>query len=209
MIWIARFLNPLMNSNCYVIHQEQHKECVVIDPAAEKCENILPYLEANNIVPKFVLLTHEHVDHTWGCNYLREEFGAKVLCSRNCAKYMNVNSRSYFQLYYDQCDYEYQIAEPDQFVEEGFRISLCGVEFVFFETSGHSAGSVCIEIKGENTIIGGDVLMKTKPYISKPTGNKQLFEESIMRMKALFPPTAMVYPGHGEPFELANVNMDF
>lgn len=198
-----------MNSNCYVIHHEQNPECIVIDPAAEKCENIVPYFEKNGLVPAWVILTHEHVDHTWGCNYLRERYGAKLLCSENCAKYMNVNSRSYFQLYYDQCDYEYLIAEPERFVGEGSACSLSGVDFSFYETPGHSLGSVCIEIRGANAVIGGDVLMETRPYISKPTGNKIQFEESIMKMKAMFLPTTSVYPGHGSIFELSNVNMDF
>lgn len=196
-----------MHSNCYVVYSNEHQQCVIIDPAARQCENIMPFLIEKHLIPSYIIATHEHVDHTWGCNYLRDTFQAKLVCSSDCFRYMNVNSRSYFQLYYDDCEYDYQIEAPD-FYTDDLKEGLCinDIQLRFHTTPGHSIGSICIEIVDNNVIISGDTLMQTKPYIAKPTGNKHQFAASISFIKQTFRPNTIVYPGHGDSFELHQVN---
>lgn len=207
MIHVACFQNALMQSNCYVIYSDSYPKCIVIDPASQHCENIMPLLKAKQIVPAFVITSHEHVDHTWGCNYLRETFRSKLVCSKDCFKYMNVNSRSYFQLYYDDCEYDYTISKPDLFTDDLTNgLLLNDIRLKFLRTPGHSLGSICISIDGIDAIFGGDTLLQTKPYIAKPTGNKQQFANSLTFIKQQFNSNTLVYPGHGECFVLHDVN---
>ena len=84
MIIIERFVNELMTSNCYIVVDEASKHCICIDPASEKSLHEIDYIEGNGFKLDYIFLTHEHTDHTWGCNSLVEKYGARVICSNVC-----------------------------------------------------------------------------------------------------------------------------
>ena len=85
MIHVERFINELMTSNCYLVVDEESEHCVCIDPASEKSEREIAYIKNNGILLDYIILTHEHTDHTWGVNALLERFpSAKVICSERC-----------------------------------------------------------------------------------------------------------------------------
>ena len=52
-----------LDTNCYVVTDENTLECAVIDPGAES-NTILDYLEDNHLKCVAVMLTHAHFDHT-------------------------------------------------------------------------------------------------------------------------------------------------
>ena len=69
---IERFINELMSSNCYLVVDEDSRHCLCIDSASEKSLHEIEYIEENRLTLDYILLTHEHVDHTWGANALKE-----------------------------------------------------------------------------------------------------------------------------------------
>ena len=103
-----------MNSNCYVVYDEDSKRCLVIDPASEKSLNEIQLIEELDLHLDYIILTHEHTDHNWGVNALREHFhDAKLVCSGQCNKNVKKTNRAYFLFYYDDPDYRYEIASAD------------------------------------------------------------------------------------------------
>ena len=114
MLKIERFVNELMTSNCYVVHDEDTKRCLVIDPGSEKSLREIEFIEKNNLTLDYIIITHEHTDHNWGLNALREHFkDSKLLCSEECSKHVKKANRAYFLLYYDDPNYRYEIAPAD------------------------------------------------------------------------------------------------
>ena len=47
MLHVERFVNQLMSSNCYIVVDEESMRCLCIDPASEKSEREIDYLEGN------------------------------------------------------------------------------------------------------------------------------------------------------------------
>ena len=199
MIKVERFVNQLMTSNCYLVVDEDSKHCLCIDPASEKSEQEIAYIEGNELKLDYIILTHEHTDHTWGVNALLAHYPmAKVICSSLCRDALSKEAKAYFQLYYDDPNYSYNVARVDSTTENlGWQMEWTSHKVVFIPTPGHSPGSVCIAIG--NILFGGDTLMPFKPFIKKRNGGSmEQFQESVRKMVDSYPEETLVYPGHGE-----------
>lgn len=191
-----------MTSNCYLVADEESNHCLCIDPASEKSEREIEYIEQKGLTLDYIVLTHEHTDHTWGVNALVERFPeAKVVCSELCKRNLAKEFQAYFLFYYDNPDYHYTVCQVDHTVEElKGKIDWGKQNLLFVPTPGHSMGSVSIYLNG--MLFTGDAIMQTKPYINKRNGSKELFYESAKKVMETFNPETTIYPGHGEPFLL-------
>ena len=75
-----------LETNCYVVTNEDTLACVVIDPGDDS-NYILNYLEDNHLNCEAIFLTHGHYDHVGAVEALMEETGAPVyLCARDDAR---------------------------------------------------------------------------------------------------------------------------
>lgn len=199
MIRVERFVNQLMTSNCFVVIDDEVKRCICIDPASEKSEREIDLIEEKGFTLDYILLTHEHTDHTWGVNALLDKYpSAKVICSKLCKEALPLEAKTYFLLYYDDPNYSYSVKRVDFTTEDlNGHLVWCRHDIKFIATPGHSPGSICIAI--DNIVFGGDTLMPFKPFIKKRNGGSvELFHESVKKMAAAFPDNTIIYPGHGE-----------
>ena len=121
-----------------------------------------------------------------------------MVCSELCKAALPREAKTYFQFYYDDPNYSYNVKRVDYTTEElKWRIEWVGHDIKFISTPGHSPGSVCIAI--DDMVFGGDTLMPFKPFIKKRNGGSvEQFLESIKKMIKLYPEDTIVYPGHGD-----------
>lgn len=198
MLKVERFINELMTSNCYVVYDEDTKRCLVIDPASEMSLREIQFIEDNGFVLDYIVLTHEHTDHTWGVNALKDHYpDAKILCSEACDRFAPKASRAYFLLYYDDPNYRYVIYPADVLIDDSETpLEWDGHEISFVMTPGHSYGSMCIVI--DDMLFTGDTVMPFKPYFNGRDSNEDDWKESIKLIESKFCADTMVYPGHGE-----------
>lgn len=206
MLKIERFVNQLMSSNCYLVVDEESRHCFCIDPASEKSEREIAYIEQNVLTLDYIILTHEHTDHTWGVNALKDRYSqAKVICSEICKQNLAKEFQAYFLLYYDNPDYHYTVCKVDVTTEEmNDRLLWQGHEIRFVPTPGHSFGSICIDL--EWRLFTGDAIMPSKPYINKRNGSKELFYESKTMIHNTYSGDTEVYPGQGDVFILKDTH---
>lgn len=195
-----------MNSNCYLVVDEESGRCLCIDPASENSECEIAYIEQNGLTLDYIILTHEHTDHTWGVNALTERFlNVKVVCSEVCKQNLTKEFQAYFLLYYDNPDYHYTVCRVDETTESlNDKMLWHGHGIKFVSVPGHSMGSICVDIEGR--LFTGDAIMLSKPFINKRNGSKVLFFESVKKIKNVYPDETVIYPGHGEIFKLKNIN---
>lgn len=208
MLKIKRFVNELMTSNCYVVYDEDTKRCLVIDPGSEKSLREIEFIEKNKLTLDYIIITHEHTDHNWGVNSLREHFKkCKLLCSEECNKHMKKANKAYFLLYYDALNYNYEVTPADKFVRDGECIEWLGHQITFVLTPGHSYGSVCIDIDG--SLFTGDTIMPYKPYFNGRDSNEDDWIRTIDKINKLYTFNTIIYPGHGETLNLDNWNKKY
>lgn len=201
MLKVVRHINELMSSNCYIVYDERFDDCIVIDPASEKCLQEISLFQKERVKPAYVILTHEHTDHTWGVNTLIEKYEPLVICSRVCAKNLARESCAYFSLYYDNPNYSYNVKKVDIYTENLSRgLIWHDFKIEFISVPGHSMGSICILLN--HYLFTGDTWMPFSPYISKRNGSKSLYRENFQKLKDRFFNTdVLIMPGHGDMFQ--------
>lgn len=208
MIRVQRFINQLLSSNCFIIFNDETKRAVVIDPGSEKSENEIKFIEFNNLKLDYIMLTHEHADHTWGVNSLLNRYpDAKVICSSLCRDNLPQEVRYFFQLYFDNVNYVYNLKHVDYTTEElNWNIDWSGIPISFISVPGHTLGSICISVG--NNLFSGDTLIRFKPLIRKRNGGSfEMLHKSIQRIIDVYPKHTQVYPGHGEAFRLDSYDL--
>lgn len=200
MLQIRRHINDLMTSNSYVLSDPKSRCCMIVDPGSEKSEEIIRYISENDFIPEYIILTHEHSDHTWGVNALLDKYpNIKVIASQACKDALPRAVQAYFRYYYSDPTYVYHVRRVDVTVEElNNQLQWHDYTIRFIATPGHSYGSICFII--DNNFFSGDTVMQTKPYINKRDGNVELYKKSIALLKQTIPDTMNVYPGHGDQF---------
>lgn len=179
--------------------------CLCIDPASEKSEHEIAYIERNGLTLDYIIMTHEHTDHTWGVNMLKERYPkVKVICSEICKQNLAKEFQAYFLLYYDNPDYYYSVCKVDETTDElGGSLFWNGYKLVFIPVPGHSLGSICVELAGQ--LFTGDTIMQSKPYFNKRNGSKELLFQSIKSIVEFYSENTLVFPGHGESFLLKDI----
>ena len=173
-------------TNCYILHQEGNRDCVVIDPGYEP-EIILSYLSEKGLTLQAILLTHGHFDHVGAVRELAAQ--------TDCRVYINPKDLSMPPML---------TAGPLYYTNtygEGDRLDIAGLSFRVLETPGHTPGSVCLIT--ENNIFSGDTLFRGScGRTDLPGGDYRAMKESLKRLAALRE-DYNVYPGHGSNTTLA------
>lgn len=202
MIKIQRFINQLLSSNCFVVYDDETMRAVVIDPGSEKSKNEISFIEDNHLNVDFIILTHEHTDHNWGVNSLKEKYpDTKLVCSEVCDKLVKKSNRIFFSFYYDNPDYVYIIEDADIVIKSDSDIlAWNGRNIHFVMTPGHSKASMCIDIDG--MLFTGDTIMPYPRYLNKKDGNEEDWKESVDLILKKYSSDTIIYPGHGDMLTL-------
>ena len=163
-------------SNCYVLGAEDRHDAIIIDPGSMD-EQLLGYIEDNNLSLKAVLLTHDHIGHVHGLKTLQRIYQVEIFAvNRNI-----LDSKT----------------TP---VKDGDRINIGPFVIEVISIPGHSADSVVYRI--ENLLFTGDVL--TSGMVGSTVsayGAATQINKLRSRLLSL-PGDYTVLPGHGPPSTL-------
>ena len=176
-------------ANCYVITDETSKSAIVIDPG-------VPSDELNDVLLgfdlKYILLTHGHFDHIFGCKSLKEIYPEAEICIHSEDEIcLNDNVKNLAG------DYEITPGvTADKVLKDGDIIDFADTSVFVLSTPGHSPGSVCFVDKKNKLIFSGDTLFCLTVGRTDFVGGS--FDDMMASIKKLseFDDDYAVYPGH-------------
>lgn len=188
---IERFVTGIMSTNCYLVVQEDTKQAVIIDPAA--CpKQMVDAIKEQGLTVEGILLTHGHFDHIMGIDGFLEEFQVPVYVQEAEEETMN-NPMFNLSANYTK-GYAFSKA---QYVRDGQRLSLAGMEFQVIHTPGHTPGGCCYYVEAEKVLFSGDTLFQCSiGRTDFPNGSTSDLVRSVRDKLFALPDETKVYPGH-------------
>ena len=185
-----------LSTNCYIVSPDDGDEAVIIDPGAG-AKRILAALGDRKIAA--VLLTHGHFDHTGA---LRAFAQAPIYMHPADEIMLSDSAWSAGDMVRD--------AAPrppvTNFVMEGAKLCLAGLEIGVMHVPGHTKGSVAYCI-GDSLFTGDTMFRRGYGRCDFPGGSEAEERRSLRRLLRLEKNYA-VYPGHGEATTL-NAEREF
>lgn len=191
---IEKLVVGQLQSNCYLVWNENSREAIIIDPADDG-DYIIQKIQDFQLKPKFIIATHGHFDHILAATELKLAFKIPFLINKKdlfLLKRMQSSTRYWFRV---------ELVDPppevDKFFKEGDQIEFGQEKLKVIETPGHSPGGVSLYNRGEKVLFSGDTLFKQGigRYDFSYASKEDLFK-SIKKLLKL-PEETVVYPGHG------------
>ena len=171
-----------LETNCYVVVNEETLACVVIDPGDES-NAIMDYIESNRLRCEAIMLTHGHFDHVGAVNEILEQTG--------CALYINPRDEGYEV---GKSGMKFKMPEGGKYYDDGDIIVEAGLEFKVLATPGHTPGSVCL-ICGD-ALFTGDTLFRGSCGRTDLPGGSMREEMRSLKKICQLEGDFEVYPGH-------------
>ena len=177
-----------LETNCYVVTDENSLRCAVIDPGDES-NTILDYLEEHRLKCEVILLTHSHFDHVGAVDAVAEETGAAVCMNRRDDTGGEDLHRPY------------SLPENGRYIDEGDVVEVGALRFEVLATPGHTPGGLCFRC-GEALFTGDTLFRGSCGRTDLPGGD---MDEELRSLKKLceLPGDYEVYPGHMDPSSLS------
>ncbi len=172
-IQIERLELGPFGTDAYIVICQETRDSVLIDAPAE-ANTIMDRLKSTN--PKYILLTHNHMDHIGALAELWT--GLKVPLAAHALDARNLPS------------------PPEILLSDGDTVSFGNLKFEVLHTPGHTPGGLCF--KAGCYLISGDTIFPGGPGKTwSPADFKQTIE-SITGKIFVLPDDTQIYPGHGD-----------
>jgi len=160
-------------TNAYVLTCLSSHVSVVVDAPAE-AKKISDELTGTN--PKYILITHNHMDHTGALEDLKSTLNVPVAAHADDAAKLPVR--------------------PDLLLKDGDLISFGDIQLTVLHTPGHTPGSLAF-LTG-NYLIAGDTIFPDGPGKTwSPADFKRIVESLTLKIFVL-PGETQIFPGHGD-----------
>ncbi len=179
-----------LDANCYLFYDDAGRDCLVIDPGAE-AERIMELIEERALLPRAVVLTHGHPDHTGAAATLMARYRIPLWLHAADEEAMRSEAGRGLAAMFGVGP----LPAAGRLLRDGDILACGALELKVIHSPGHSPGSVLFH--GQGLLFTGDTLFRGDVGRSDlPGGDGEELRRSLARIRKL-PPHTVVLPGHG------------
>ncbi|MCS7074435.1 MAG: MBL fold metallo-hydrolase [Bacteroidia bacterium] len=186
------------HENTYILFDET-KECIIIDPGcytSQEEKQLQQYIEQNQLIPKRLILTHAHLDHIAGNQFVYDTW--ELLPEVHSSELGLIRQVKQFGTLFGIP--VKSSPEPKRFITPGEIISFGITNLETFHTPGHSPGSITFLHRESLQAITGDVIFQGSiGRTDLPGGSYLTLMKSIHEVILQFPDNTRLYSGHTPP----------
>ncbi|UJW74271.1 MBL fold metallo-hydrolase [Rhizobium sp. SL42] len=162
--------------NCTILFDDETREGVIVDPGGD-VDVIIQTIQENKISLTAIWLTHGHLDHAGGAAELKERLGLKIIGPHKDDLPLLERIETQAKAYNIP---GLRNVLPDQWLEDGDRVSFGDHEFEVYHCPGHAPGHVIYFDRNQNFAHLGDVLFSGSiGRTDLPGGDHQTLLNSI------------------------------
>lgn len=195
-----RFVVGMLETNSYLIYDDQTMEALLVDPGAD-VRTFIQFLNKRSLVLRVIVLTHFHCDHIGAVEELRKKYGCLVMIhkkDRDGLSDPEINHSPEFGTAVS--------IVPDRLLTDGDIVQVGSVALRVIHTPGHTPGSICLEIVDTQLILTGDTLFEDDlGRTDLAGGDSQAMRRTVTNKIAKWEDSVTIWPGHGESATMAEV----
>ena len=185
-----------LDTNCYLVWDEETKNGVVIDPSDDGV-GISEALLNKGIKLVGILLTHGHFDHTLGALDLKLIYNVPIYIHNKDMFLLNRQDETAKHFLKREIEIP-NIIKIDKDLEKIKEIKMGEEKLEVILTPGHTPGSVCFYNKKNNLLFSGDTLFfGSRGRTDFKYGSTEKIFQSLKNLMKL-PEETEVMSGHGE-----------
>jgi len=183
-IQIERLELGSWGTNAYIVTCRKTQDSVLIDTPAD-ASTIMERLKGTN--PKYILLTHNHMDHLGALSELRSKLKVPLAAHASDAKSLP--------------------SSPEMLLNDGDVVSFGNIKLKVLHTPGHTSGSLCFKIG--KYLISGDTIFPGGPGKTRAPADLRQIIKSITDKIFVLSDDTQIYPGHGDSTTLKKEKDEF
>lgn len=189
---IESFVAGPLDTNAYLVIDEQTNDALVIDAPVDVTERIKRAVESFGANIRRIVITHTHWDHIGDAAKLRQTTGAPLAAHPLARAGLERPSSPLGDL-----PFEIEPVTPDEELDDGDLVKLGEHEFTVMHLPGHDPAHIALYSEADAVFLGGDVLFPNGHGRTDIAGaSDEEMAKSLSRLSTL-PPDVTVYPGHG------------
>lgn len=187
------FFDPHTWTVTYVVSSKADRRAAVIDPVLDydfksghtsttSADQVLAYLQAQDLSVDWILETHAHADHLSGAHYIKEQVGGRIAIGENI-RAVQSTFKAVFNL---DADFATDGRQFDHLIKDGEVFKIGEVEAVAMLVPGHTPADLAYRI--EDSIFVGDTLFMPDVGTARadfPGGDAHALYRSIHKVLAL------------------------
>ncbi len=196
---IKSFTFNLFAVNTYLLWDEPSREAAIVDAGmVSDSDNrlVADFVKDNRLRLKHLLNTHFHIDHTFGIDFVKKEYGLQVTGhpqEQIWAEHLAEQARM-FGLFTEGV----APLRIERFIDEGDLMEIGRERLEILHIPGHSPGSLLFYAPLSGFLLSGDVLFRRSVgRTDLAMGDYRQLIDGITGKLAPLPGETVVWPGHG------------
>lgn len=200
---VTHFFDAATNTFSYVVKDPVSNACAIIDSVLDfdyaagrtdvrSADDIVRYVQENDLVVEWILETHVHADHLSAAPYLQERLGGKTGIGARIIEVQDIFGKAFNA----GTEFARDGSQFGQLFEEGDQFRIGGLEGHVLHTPGHTPACLTYVI-GDAAFVG-DTLFAPDSGTARcdfPGGDAKVLYQSVQKVLAL-PPETRIFLCH-------------
>ncbi len=190
---VAEFFDEDTHTFSYVVCDPTSSSCAIIDSVwnldyasgglnSYSADNIIGYIESNDLDVEWIIETHVHADHVSAASYIKNALGGKIAISAE----ISVVQETFAKVFNEDKDFPCDGSQFDYLFEDNEAYKIGNLEAIALHTPGHTPACMT-HLIGDAAFVGDTIFMPLggTARADFPGGSANHLYDSIQKILSL------------------------